>query len=356
MLPVLGKALLGLVHANRAVRATQLSSWKAGVHLVHEGGAFTEKDRRRRAQSRRNSVRVNQKRCRAVVDHGADEHNRGVAVLVGDKRPEGHEVANLEAGGLHEIAPARNRAADAIVVRQPKNNAWDGFGRSGLQRAQETRLIAVGKNQRQRATVLLEPGKADLSAPFAEGTALNLYSLGDGAGPFVVENVVVERGRFDNHRGVVIRRSDLAFSLKCRPFLVVGGKHGRDITKSAVVLRAATGDVAATRRAVPFGRHPVFDLEDDRPQQIVARNQLDVERRFVKQNLVQIMHRCPRNAPSATAQIKVKSFNLFEDNPFAQTESPDALHCHGDELAHRLRQTEGGCRCGNEPRAEQEVP
>lgn len=102
------------------------------------------------------------------------------------------------------MPPARNRAADAVIVRQPKNNARDGLGRGWLQRAQETQLIAVRKNQRQGAAVWLVPGKADLRAPFAEGAALDLYGLGDGAGPFVAEKAVIERGRFDNHRGIVV--------------------------------------------------------------------------------------------------------------------------------------------------------
>lgn len=63
-------------------------------------------------------------------------------------------------------------------------------------------------------------------------------------------------------------------------------------------------------------------------------------------------------AASAPKTLQTYGFVALssENDPFAQAETPDALHRHGDEFADHLRATERRSRPAYEPGAEQEVP
>lgn len=63
-------------------------------------------------------------------------------------------------------------------------------------------------------------------------------------------------------------------------------------------------------------------------------------------------------AASAPKTLQTYGFVALssENDPFAQTETPNTLHRHGDEFADHLRATERRSRPAYEPGAEQEVP
>ena len=63
-------------------------------------------------------------------------------------------------------------------------------------------------------------------------------------------------------------------------------------------------------------------------------------------------------AASAPKTLQTYGFVALssENDPFAQTETPNTLHRHGSEFADHLRATERRSRPAYEPGAEQEVP